>query len=55
LTEYRYFRNDRPVNGQGFPIAAKLLHNVNPARGMTITMPGQGVVLFTNQRPFQSP
>ena len=55
FTEYRYFRNDRPVNGQGFPIAAKLLHNVNPARGMTITMPGQGVVLFTNQRPFQSP
>ena len=54
LTEYRYFRNDRPVNGQGFPIAAKVLHHVHPAGGVIINMPGRGVVLLTNQPAFNT-
>ena len=54
LTEYRYFRGDRPVNGQGFPIAAKVLHHVHPAGGVTINMPGRGVVLLTNQPAFRA-
>ncbi len=55
FTEYRYFRHDRPVNAYGLPIAAKRLYDVNPAHGMTIDMPGSGVIFLTNQAPFTTP
>ena len=52
FSEYRYFRHDRPVNLQGFPVAAKIRHGLIPAEGMNIAMPGRGVVLLTTQAPF---
>ncbi|MGC9260287.1 MAG: hypothetical protein ACP5I8_09475 [Phycisphaerae bacterium] len=55
FTEYRYFRNDRPVDAQGFPVAAKILHDVIPANGLTVTMPGRGVVFLTSRAPFRTP
>ncbi len=55
FTEYRYFRKDRPVDAQGFPMAAKILHVMLPARGITIVLPTRGVVFLSNQPPFSCP
>ena len=54
LTEYSYFRHDRPVNAQGLPVAAKILHNVSPAHKVNIFMPSRGVVFLTNRHPFDT-
>ncbi len=51
FTEYRYFRKHRPVNAQGFPLASTILHTIIPAHGISVSMPGRGVILLTNRRP----
>ena len=54
LTEYRYFRHDRPVDAQGLPIPAKILHNISSVHSVNIFMPGRGVVFLTNRQPFET-
>jgi hypothetical protein len=51
FTEYRYFRKHRPVNAQGFPLASAILHAIIPAHGISVSMPGRGVILLINRRP----
>ena len=51
LYEYHYFSGDRPVDGQGFPIPAKVRHHVDLAAGVEVTLPEEGAVFLTTQAP----
>lgn len=47
LREAHYFDGDRPVDGDGFPVAKRVLPDVNLGSGLTVRLPSRGLVLLT--------
>jgi len=48
LTLYRYFDEERPTDGQGFPVAAQTKWGVDLSQGYNVYLPGKGVALLTS-------
>ena len=48
LAEYRYFETDRPTDALGYPVIKQMRRDVNIRSGLEISLPSQGVVLFTS-------
>jgi hypothetical protein len=51
LHEYRYFEDDRPVDGHGFPRVSRVRLNADPDAGVAVHLPALGVVLMTTDDP----
>lgn len=47
LFKYDYFDNDRKVDSNGYPVASKVLENVNIEEGYEVSLPSGGVVMLS--------
>ncbi len=47
LFKYDYFDNDRKVDSNGYPVASKVLENVNLEEGYEVSLPSGGVVMLS--------
>jgi len=47
LFKYDYFGNDRKVDSNGYPVASKVLENVNLEEGYEVSLPSGGVVMLS--------
>ena len=47
LTSYRYFDRERPVDRDGYPVAARRGKKVDLERGVTVDLPSRGVLFLT--------
>ena len=46
LREYHYFDNDRPVDGDGFPVATRAIQQNDLDAGVSVTLPSRGVIFL---------
>ena len=47
LKQFNYFDQDRPVDGQGFPVVKHTLSSVDLVNGVEVNLPPQGVIFLT--------
>ena len=47
LFKYDYFDNDCQVDSNGYPVASKVLENVNLEEGYEVSLPSGGVVMLS--------
>jgi len=47
MVAYRYFDNDRAVDGGGYPVASATLPKADFEKGVSVEMPSRGVVFLT--------
>ncbi|GAA2574927.1 hypothetical protein SMC26_31145 [Actinomadura fulvescens] len=48
LAEYRYFDKDRPTDAKGYPVPSRTVDTSGLADGLTVDLPGRGVVILTS-------
>ena len=48
LARYNYFKGDRPVDANGFPVPANVLQDVQLSAGVTVHLPSRGIVVLTS-------
>jgi hypothetical protein len=49
LTRYDYFKQDRPADANGFPVASAILHRVDLRRGLLVDLPARGLVVLSSR------
>lgn len=48
LARYDYFGTDRPVDADGFPVPASVMHGVRLSAGVRVVLPSRGLVVLSS-------